>query len=298
MVLQTLSGITSLKDALIELIRFSSFHLPLDVVDQMKHFANQEEPTSRASKIFDILLENIRLAQEHQVPLCQDTGTLTFYVQHVTDFKLKKFHTTLLKAIEEATERHILRPNSVDSLTGENPGTNLGTGFPVVHFEPWERKDTQIQLLLKGGGCENVSFQYALPYTKIQADRDLEGIRKVILYGIHQAQGKGCAPGILGVGIGGDRATSYSYAKKQLLRPLSDKNSNADLQTMETEILQQANTLGIGPMGLGGNTTLLGIKIGAMHRIPASFYVSGSYLCWAARRHSLLCHEEGHFTIE
>jgi fumarate hydratase class I len=141
--------------------------------------------------------------------------------------------------------------------------------------------------LLKGGGSENVGFQYSLPHGALNAGRDLDGVRKVVLEGVFKAQGKGCGPGILGVGIGGDRPHSYWVSKEQLFRPLDDVNPDPRLAELEERILREGNELGIGPMGFGGNTTLLGVKVGSAHRLPASFFVSVSYLCWAARRKTM-----------
>ncbi|RME36544.1 MAG: fumarate hydratase, partial [Thermoflexia bacterium] len=188
-------------------------------------------------------------------------------------------------AVAEATRRAYLRPNAVDSLTGRNSGNNLGIGFPVFHFEEGGLDDPlEVALLLKGGGSENVSIQYSLPYEPLKAGRDLEGVRRVVLDAVHRAQGEGCAPGILGVCIGGDRGTGYMYAKMQLLRPLDDTNPVPELAALEERLLRECNELGVGPMGFGGKTTVLGVKIGAAHRLPASFFVTVAYMCWACRR--------------
>ncbi|MFQ5772847.1 MAG: fumarate hydratase, partial [bacterium] len=191
-------------------------------------------------------------------------------------------------AIAEATSKSYLRPNAVDSLTGENSGNNLGKDFPTIHFEEWEKDDLRIDLLLKGGGCETVGAQYRLPYAPLQAGRDITGVKKVVLDAVYQAQGKGCAPGILGVGIGGDRGTSYVLSKQQLFRKLDDQNENETLRAAEEELLEKGNRLQIGPMGFGGKTTLLGVKMDWMHRLPACFFVSISYMCWADRRKSMV----------
>ncbi|MBO9371018.1 MAG: fumarate hydratase, partial [Chloroflexi bacterium] len=177
------------------------------------------------------------------------------------------------------------RQNAVDSLTGHNTGNNLGIGFPVFHFEEGAPDDPlEVALLLKGGGSENVSIQYSLPYEPLKAGRDLEGVRRVVLDAVHRAQGEGCAPGILGVCIGGDRGTGYTHAKMQLLRPLDDVNPVPELAALEERLLGECNELGVGPMGFGGKTTVLGVKIGAAHRLPASFFVTVAYMCWACRR--------------
>ncbi|MDI6814385.1 MAG: fumarate hydratase, partial [Desulfitobacteriaceae bacterium] len=141
---------------------------------------------------------------------------------------------------------------------------------------------------LKGGGCENVGAQYSLPYNALKAGRDLEGVRKVVLDAVHQAQGQGCAPGILGVAIGGDRGSSYYASKEVLFRHLDDENENPELAQLEKRLTEEANQLGIGPMGFGGKTTVLGTKITALNRLPASFFVTVSYMCWAYRRRRMV----------
>ncbi|HHY20775.1 MAG TPA: fumarate hydratase, partial [Bacilli bacterium] len=176
---------------------------------------------------------------------------------------------------------------SVDSLTGENSGTNLGEGTPVIHFEQWENDYIDVRLILKGGGCENKNIQYSLPCELEglgRAGRDLDGIRKCIMHSVYQAQGQGCSAGFIGVGIGGDRSSSYLLAKEQLFRTVGDVNTNEDLRKLEEYVMENANKLGIGTMGFGGEATLLGCKIGAMNRLPASFFVSVAYNCWAFRR--------------
>jgi fumarate hydratase class I len=160
----------------------------------------------------------------------------------------------------------------------------VGPGAPTLHLEPWSKDYTDVRLILKGGGCENVGAQYSLPDSRVGASRDLAGVRKCILDAVHQAQGKGCGPGVLGVTIGGDRATGYLASKEQFLRKMGDRNPNAELARLESEIVREANELGIGPMGFGGRTTLMGVKIGALNRVPASYFVSVSYMCWAYRR--------------
>ena len=196
----------------------------------------------------------------------------------------RELRTQIEEAVAEATRHAYLRPNAVDSLTGHNSGDNLGTGFPTFHFEEWEREDLRVNLLLKGGGSENVSAQYKLPYSPLKAGRDLEGVRKVVLDAVYQAQGKGCAPGVLGVALGTDRGNGYIRAKEQLFRPLGDTNPVPELAALEERLLQECNQLGIGPMGFGGKTTVFGVKIGAYHRLPACYFVTVAYMCWACRR--------------
>jgi fumarate hydratase class I len=195
--------------------------------------------------------------------------------------------------VKVATKKGYLRQNSVDSLTGVNDGTNVGPGTPAFHFHQHRSPELSVRLVLKGGGCENVGAQYSLPAEKLNANRDLDGCRKVILDAVLQAQGKGCGPGILGVCIGGDRATGYELSKTQFLRKLEDRNPNPELDALEQDVLNTSNELGIGPMGFGGKTTLLGVKICAANRLPASFFVSVSYMCWAYRRQGATLDADG-----
>ena len=150
------------------------------------------------------------------------------------------------EAVAEATKRGKLRPNSVDSITGENSGNNLGPGTPIIHFEQWERDEIEVKLILKGGGCENTNAQYSLPAELDhlgRADRTLDGVRKCILHAVWKAQGKGCAPGAVGVCIGGDRTSGYLHAKEQLFRTLDDTNPDPRLAELEAAIMDEANRL-------------------------------------------------------
>jgi fumarate hydratase, class I len=231
-----------------------------------------------------IIDQNIALAKSKSQPICQDTGSIIFYVDCPVGFDQIGFEEAARSAVKQATQKGFLRQNSVDSLTGKNDGTNLGPGSPTVHFHQHASPYVAVRLILKGGGCENVGAQYSLPNEKLKANRDLDGCRRVILDAVLQAQGKGCGPGILGVCIGGDRATGYEVSKQMLLRKLDDRNPHPDLDKLEQDIVETSNKLGIGPMGFGGKTALLGTKIGVLNRLPASFFVSISYMCWAYRR--------------
>ncbi|KYG27000.1 fumarate hydratase [Alkalihalobacillus trypoxylicola] len=276
-----------LQDSIYQLIVETSTNLPNDVRRAIKAAKEKENAGTRAALSLGTITENIEMADEKVSPICQDTGMPTFEIKVPVGVNQIQFKKTIHKAIALATKEAKLRPNSVDSLTGKNSGDNLGEGTPVIHFEQWEKDEIDVRLILKGGGCENKNIQYSLP-TELdglgRAGRDLDGIRKCIMHSVYQAQGQGCSAGFIGVGIGGDRTTSYSLAKEQLFRTVDDQNSNADLQKLEEYVLENANKLGIGTMGFGGEATLLGCKIGAMNRLPASFFVSVAYNCWAYRR--------------
>jgi fumarate hydratase, class I len=273
-----------LTEALLELVRKAATDLPQDMEKSLSDAKANEEPGSSAESTLETILANVRLAREHSTPICQDTGTPIFEVHYPLGISTRLVTQQIRQAVAQATARAYLRPNAVDSLTGKNSGDNTGDEFPTVHFHEWEEEHLHIDLLLKGGGCENVSTQYKLPDGGLKAGRDLDGVRRVVLDAVHQAQGKGCAPGVLGVAIGGDRGSSYIKSKQQLLRPMEDVNEHEELAGLEQQIYEEANQLGIGPMGFGGKTTVLGVKVGAQHRLPASYFVSIAYMCWANRR--------------
>lgn len=285
-----------LTQAFIELVRRASTMLPADVEDAIRQAGAQEATGSASESALATILENVELAREQSLPICQDTGTPIFEIYYPSGWSTTALAAQIRKAVAEATARSYLRPNAVDSLSGENSGDNTGEDFPSLHFHEWDNENLHVDLLLKGGGSENVSTQYKLPDVRLKAGRDLEGVRRVVLDAVFQAQGEGCAPGVLGVAIGGDRGASYLKAKQQLLRPLTDKNTDLALAELEDQIYRDANELSIGPMGFGGRTTVLGVKIGAMHRLPASFFVSIAYMCWANRRASLTADDSGEVT--
>jgi fumarate hydratase class I len=273
-----------MTEAFVELIRRASTDLPEDVEAALRAALACEEPGSAAAGALETILENVSLARTKSTPICQDTGVPIFYVHHPQEVSTRALRAQMEAAVAEATRKAYLRPNAVDSLTGRNSGNNLGLGFPTYHFEEWGDDHVQVDLLLKGGGSENVGAQYKLPYGPLEAGRDLEGVRRVVLDAVYQAQGKGCAPGVLGIAIGGDRGTGYVHAKEQLFRPLDAANSMPELAGLEERLARECNALGVGPMGFGGVTTVLGVKVGAYHRLPACYFVTVAYMCWACRR--------------
>jgi fumarate hydratase class I len=275
---------TDLTDAFVELIRRAATQLPADMQRALREAKAREEPGSAAEGALDTILQNVELARGNSTPICQDTGTPIFDVYYPVGVSTRRLAEQIRAACAIATERAYLRPNAVNSLTGQNSGDNTGIDFPTLHFHEWDEDGIKVDLLLKGGGCENVSTQYKLPNSDLGAGRDLEGVRRVVLDAVNRAQGLGCAPGVLGVAVGGDRGSSYVKSKQQLLRPLDDTNPEPELAALEDRLLDEGNELGIGPMGFGGQTTLLGVKIGALHRLPASYFVSIAYMCWANRR--------------
>ena len=277
-----------LFNSLVELITQTATNLPPDVRAAMGHVLDAEKPDTQAGQALSIIANNIDMAAADEQPICQDTGMPTFLVHTpigVNQIELKK---VIRLAVAEATRRGKLRPNSVDSLTGKNSGDNLGHETPVIHCEQWESDEIEVKLILKGGGCENKNIQYSLPAELEhvgKAGRNLEGVKKCLLHAVWQAQGQGCAPGALGVCIGSDRGHGYFLAKEQLFRTLDDVNPDPVLAQLEAEVMTEANQIGVGAMGFGGAaSSLIGCKITAANRLPASFFVSVAYDCWAFRR--------------
>ena len=277
-----------LTEQILELVRLAATDLPPDVESRLRQALENEEPGSAARGALETILQNVELSRQNSTPICQDTGTPIFYVFYPEGWSTRKLRAQIEQAVVQATKNSYLRPNSVHSISGKNSGNNLGDDhFPSIHFEELEGDTLTIELMLKGGGCENVGAQYSLPYAPLGAGRDLAGVRKVVLDAVHQAQGQGCAPGILGVAIGGDRGSSYYASKEALFSKMGERSSDPQLAALEERLTDEANQLGIGPMGFGGKTTVLDTKITSLHRLPASFFVSISYMCWAYRRRKM-----------
>ena len=289
-------GLEDWTKLLVDVIARATAQLPDDVTAAIRAGRASEAEGSLAAMALDAVLKNAELASSQGAPMCQDTGVPLFWIHHPAGVSTGMLGKACAEAVRRATARNLLRENAVDTLSGHNTGTGQAPSIPSVHCEEWDRPEVKIELLLKGGGCENTSAQYSLPDSRLGADRNLEGARRVVLDAVHQAQGKGCGPGILGVCLGGDRGSSYIEAKYQLMRRLDDHNSVAELDAMEQRLVEESNQLGIGPMGFGGKTTVVGVKIGTLGRVPASYFVSIAYLCWAARRATALVGSNGDVT--
>jgi fumarate hydratase class I len=269
------------------LIVETSTNLSPDVRRALRQALERETPGSRASLALHMIAANVDMAASRCGPVCQDTGMLTFEVSAPAGADQLLMSEQIGEAVARATREGKLRPNTVDPLTGRSSPDNRGVGAPIVRFEQWLSDDVEVRLILKGGGCENVSAQYALPCDLEalgRADRDLEGVRKCVLHAVHKAQGHGCSAGVVGVAVGGDRGSGHEAAKAQLFRPLDDVNPEPALARLEAELVRQSDRLGIGTMGFGGQVTLLACKLTALHRVPASFFVTVAYDCWALRR--------------
>ncbi len=277
-----------LKNEIVELIRRTSSSLPRDVEERLRASIEKEEPGSAARGALETIMKNIELSRANSTPICQDTGTPIFYVHYPLGWSTRKLRGQIRAAMAEATKKSYMRPNAVDAVYDKNSGDNLGgDDFPYIHFEEVEGDELTIELMLKGGGCENVGRQYSLPDNSIGAGRDPAGVRKVVLDAVQKAQGQGCAPGILGVAIGGDRGSSYIKSKEVLFSEMGARNADPKLAALEEQLTKESNEMGIGPMGFGGRTTVLDTKITGLSRLPASYFVSVSYMCWAYRRRKM-----------
>lgn len=280
-----------MREQLLSLVVKTSVDLPHDVEGALEKALSFSEKGSGEEAALRTMLSNAAMAREKRMPICQDTGTLMFVVEASSRLKHNDFQEAAEWAVAEATRLGVLRQNCVNSLTGKNTGNNLGVGSPVVHWHETGGAVSRVTLMLKGGGSENMGIQYSLPDSTLGAGRNLEGVRRCVLDAVHRAQGQGCAPGILGVCIGGDRATGYVESKLQLLRRIGERSSEPELAELEERLLKETNSLGIGAMGFGGKTTLLDVFIGWRCRLPASYFVSISYMCWCCRRQTIVLTE-------
>jgi fumarate hydratase class I len=279
---------STLREGIIRLYRKAATSLPQDVEKALKHAYEAEKDGSPGKIALSAILENIRIARDTERPLCQDTGVPVFFVKIPKGQSHLELKEAIIEATKIATEDVPLRPNAVDIISDKNSGDNTGIGFPIIYFEESRDSTLTIELMLKGSGCENVSQLYKLPYEELRAERNLDGVRKCGLDAVYKAQGRACPPYIIGIGIGASRDQVTRLAKDQLLRRIEDTNNIEVLSGLEERILKEINQLGIGPIGLGGKTTALGVKIGVNHRHPASYFVDVSIFCWANRRASLI----------
>ena len=283
-------------ETFVELIRRASTELPGDIAEALREGRQAEEENGLAGLALNTILENVDLARDTSAPICQDTGTPVVWIHHPVGVSTRELKEDFVAAVREATSRKYLRPNAVNTLTGSNTGDGAGRGIPFVHFEEWDEPHIEVRMILKGGGSENVGSQYKLPDGKLGAGRDLEGVRRAVLDAVVQAQGMGCAPGILGICVGGDRVSAFEESKRQLLRELKDTNPIPELAELEERLLREGNELGVGPMGFGGKTTLLGVKVGVLDRLPACYFVTISYMGWASRKAAVKIEQGGEVT--
>ncbi len=283
-----------LRDGIVELYKKVATSIPTDMEEGLKKaFSDETEPLAKES--LDIILKNISLARTQARPLCQDTGFPVFFVKVPVGLSHQLIRDVIADATRIATKRIPLRSNAVDTITEKNTGDNTADSFPLIYLDETTEQNLTVDLMLKGGGCENLGQTYKLPavldadgLASVTAERDLEGVRRCVLDAVFKAQGKGCPPYTIGVAIGGAKDQVTFLSKKQLMRRLGNAHPDSAIADFETRVLNDVNALGIGPLGFGGGTTALGVKVAASGRHPASYFVDISFSCWANRRGRLI----------
>jgi fumarate hydratase subunit alpha len=273
------------------ILKQAVIYLPDDVIEALKK-AYIEETSETGKTQLKAILDNIELAEKYRAPVCQDTGTIIFYIKAGSGVKdLDKIEAAMISAVKRATKEVPLRPNAVDPFTGKNSGDNTGRYIPVLNWEIVPGNNLELTVMTKGGGSENVCIG-----GMVVPGEGIKGLKKFVVDAVVKAGAQPCPPNILGIAMGGGADVSMKLAKKALLKPLTEHNSDPEIAKLEKEILEAANMTGIGPMGLGGKTTILGVHIDYAYRHPASFPVAVAFNCWAGRRSTARINVDG--TVE
>lgn len=278
---------------LFELIRRTSTDLPADVEQALRRTQRQERKGSHAAWALDTMLDSVSLARQKDLPLSEDTGTLHFYFGVPVGFDTNALVARTHGAVALATRRGYLRENTLDAVSGAPFVNNVAQASPVLHFQQGARKTVEVRLVMKSAVSENEGRQYALPHPALEADRGVPGARRCILDALWHSQASGCHPCVLGICLGGDRATGYEQSKAQFLRRLGARAPVKALARLEEQLLRDARRLGIGPMGLGGRGALLGVCVDALSRLPSSYFVTISFMEWMFRRRGVMLGPEG-----
>jgi fumarate hydratase subunit alpha len=281
-----------IKNGIVKLIKKAETELPKDVIIALESALKIEEGVAKTQ--IEAILENIKLAKNTKRPMCQDTGIQTFFVDVGIDFpKIDKIKELITDAVKKATIEIPLRPNTVDPFTQENHKDNTGEHLPYITWEFVDGSDVKITAFPKGGGSENMS-----KLGMLKPGVGLEGVKDFVVEEMINAAGNPCPPTVVGVGIGGGADLALKLGKKSLLRPVGDRNKNKEIAKMEEELIERINESGIGPMGLGGKTTVLDVHIEKAHRHPASLPVGIAVQCWADRRAHMVIHSDGSWEVK
>ena len=279
----------TVEDVAVKLLQLAVTELPKDVKAALQRAYREEESEAGKTQL-KAILDNMELAEKTRTPMCQDTGVIIFYVKasarHGED--LDKIEDSLRKATRRATKEVPLRPNAVNPFTQKNSGDNTGRFFPFINWEITSGDSMELTVLPKGGGSENVCALGML-----RPGDGVRGLKRFVVDTVIKAGAKPCPPNILGVAVGGGADIAMKLAKKALLRPIDKSNPDPELAKLESELYEAANMTGIGPMGLGGRFTVLGVNVDYAHRHPASYPVAVAFQCWAARRASAHIHSDG-----
>jgi len=282
----------NIKKGIVQLIKKAETELPEDVISSLEKAYVIEEGIAKTQ--IGAILENIRLARESKRPMCQDTGIQTFFVEIGIDFPhIDKLKDLILDAVKTATTEIPLRPNTLHPLTGENHKDNSGEHVPYITWEFTKGKDVTIVAFPKGGGSENMS-----KLGMLKPGVGIEGVKDFVVNQIVDAGGQPCPPTVVGIGIGGGADLSLKLGKKALLRPVGVRHKDKSIASIEKELIERINESGIGPMGLGGKTTVLDVHVEIAHRHPASLPVGIAVQCWADRRAKMVIHSDGKWEVD
>ncbi|WP_456435883.1 fumarate hydratase [Methanopyrus sp.] len=283
----------SISEATVEALRVAETKLPDDVLERLERALDEED--CHAQTMLEAILENVRIAEEKGLPMCQDTGLITVFAEIGREFPLRLAGTIrdgIEEGIRRATEEIPLRPNVVHPISRENTGDNTGYRVPIVRFIPTKGKELKLHFLPKGFGSENSSA-----VTRLLPTEGLEGVREFVVRTVREAGGMPCPPIVLGVGVGGTIDEATHLAKLALFRPLNVRNPDPEIADLEEELLEEINRLGIGPMGLGGRTTALAVNVELAYTHTAGLPVAVNVQCWAARRATAIVYPDGFFEV-
>jgi fumarate hydratase subunit alpha len=281
-----------IEDGIIELIRKAETKLPNDVIKALEKAYKLEKGIAKTQ--IEAILQNVDLANKSKRPMCQDTGIQTFFVSVGIDFPhINRLKDIILNGVKKATKEIPLRPNTVDPFTGENHKDNTGNQIPYITWEFVEGNNVHITSLPKGGGSENMS-----KLGMLKPGVGIDGVKDFVVEEMIKAAGNPCPPTVVGVGIGGGADLSLKLGKKALLRPVGERHKDKIISEIEEELIKRINASGIGPMGLGGKTTVLDVHIEKAHRHPASLPVGIAVQCWADRRAHMVIHSDGSWEVK
>jgi fumarate hydratase subunit alpha len=285
-----LISIDIIENATINLIQRAETLLPADIVTALERAYEQETEMLPKTQLKNIL-DNIQMARDTKIPMCQDTGVQIFFVnlpKNISEYSINDITRGIRSGVVKATESVPLRPNTVHPLTRNNPGDNTGEHMPYINFKPSDNDYLELIVMPKGAGSENMSA-----LSMLTPAAGIKGIKQFVLDTLIHAGGKPCPPIILGIGIGGSADISMKLAKEALLRPINHNHKNEQIAALEKELFEALNSIGIGPMGLGGKNTLLGINIEYAYCHTASHPVAVNIQCWAARRARVRIYPDG-----
>lgn len=280
----------SLEDKLVEAIGNSVTTISEPTLNVLKRAKEREEGGAKVQ--LEGMLEAVEISKREKLPVCQDTGIPTFFIKIGRSYpkldEITELKSVITKSVRRATDEIPLRPNTVHPITEKNTGDNTGRHIPYIDWNITDGDQIRIYYLPKGGGSENMC-----QLKMMTPGKGLKGVKKIILKRIATMEGKPCPPTVIGVGLGGGSNIAMDLAKETLLRPVGENHEVEKIAQIERELKKKANELGVGPMGVGGKTTVLDVHLECAHRHPASYPVGIVVQCWANRRSSVTISADG-----